>query len=103
MPVVKKTVVIHPLIDGYVRRTWAFLIEQGYNATYSTALNFMLLGAIFEALKEGGWDKRTRKLVYDFLKDEKTIEEINREDMLLNILEGILLKIAGKDESSGKR
>jgi len=49
MTVIKKTVVIHPLMDSYVRKTWAILIENGKDASYSTALNFMLLATIFEA------------------------------------------------------
>jgi hypothetical protein len=89
MPVVKKTVAIHPIIDAYIRKTWALLIESGYDATYSTALNFMLLGAIFEALKEGGWSEETRGLVWSFMEDEETIKELNLEDHLANIGEKI--------------
>jgi hypothetical protein len=40
---------IYPAIDKYVkyvRETWAALIKAGYDAIYSTALNFMLLIAI---------------------------------------------------------
>jgi predicted histidine transporter YuiF (NhaC family) len=85
MPVVRKTVAIHPIIDNYVRKTWSMLIENGYDATYSTALNFMLLGAISEAMKEGGWSKETRNIVWSFMEDEKTINELNLEDHLASI------------------
>ena len=93
VPVVKKTVAIHPILDRYVRRTWALLVEAGYDATYSLALNFMLLGAVLEAIKEGGWSEETREMVWDsFLKDRKAIEELNLEDMLANLKEYITPK-----------
>ena len=93
MPVIKKTVAIHPILDKYVRRTWALLVEAGYDATYSLALNFMLLGAVLEAIKEGGWSEETREMVWDsFLKDRKAIEELNLEDMLANLKEYITPK-----------
>ena len=96
MGVIKKTVVIHPMIDIFIRKTWAMLIENGYDATYSTALNFMLLGAIMEATKEGGWSKETRDIVWNFIKDEKTIEELNLTDQLSNIAEKISKEIIEK-------
>jgi len=89
VPVVKKTVAIHPIIDSYIRKTWALLVESGYDATYSTALNFMLLGAIFEALKNGGWSEETRRLVWSFMEDEETVKELNLEDQLANIAERV--------------
>jgi hypothetical protein len=49
----------------------------------------MLLGAIFEALKKGGWSEETRKLVWSFMEDEETIKELNLEDHLANIGEKI--------------
>lgn len=85
MPVVKKTVAIHPTMDSYIRKTWAMLIEAGHNATYSTALNFMLLAALMEAIKEGGLSNETRDLIWDFAKDEETIEELNLEDHLAEL------------------
>jgi hypothetical protein len=89
MPVVKKTVAIHPIMDAYIRKTWALLVESGYDATYSTALNFMLLGAISEALKVGGWSEETRRRVWSFMEDEGTVKELNIEDHLANIGEKI--------------
>lgn len=85
MPVVKKSVAIHPIMDKFVRKTWSLIIEDGYDATYSTALNFMLLGAILEANKEGGWSDETRKLVWNFMDDKKTVRELNLEDHITNI------------------
>jgi siroheme synthase (precorrin-2 oxidase/ferrochelatase) len=93
MPVVKKTVALHPIMDRYIRRTWALLIEAGYDATYSTALNFILLGAVLEAIKEGGWSDETRRMLWDsFMEDRKTIEELNLEDMLTTLSERISKK-----------
>jgi len=56
---VKRTVVLHPIMDKYVRRTWASLIEHGFDATYSMALNCIVLGAIMEAIGERGWSEET--------------------------------------------
>src|SRR5437588_9094739 len=54
--VVKKSVVLHPIMDRAVRQIQAMLLEAEppVDATYSTALNFMLVGLMYEALKEGG-------------------------------------------------
>lgn len=30
----KKTVILHPIMDDYIRKTWAMLIENDYDATY---------------------------------------------------------------------
>ena len=40
--ITKKTVAIRKDLDVYIRMTWAALIEAGYDASYSTALNLML-------------------------------------------------------------
>jgi len=80
MGVIKKTVVIHPIMDSYIRKTWAIMIEKGRDASYSSALNLMLLIAIFEAMR--GIDENTRKLIWDFLEDKETINDLNREDFL---------------------
>ena len=92
MTVVKKSVAIHPIMDKGVRKIWSHLIENGYDATYSTAVNFMLLGAIFEATKKGGWSDETIRIVWNFVEDKKTIKELNLEDQLANIAEQISLR-----------
>lgn len=102
MPVVKRSVAIHPLIDAFVRKTWALLIEQGYDATYSTALNFMLLGAIFETTKKGGWSEETRRLLYNFLEDRESIEEINKEDLISNLISNLIEVFRSKTASKAK-
>lgn len=82
---VKKTVAVHPLMDQYIRQTWSMLIEEGHDATYSTALNFILLGAINEAIRDKGWSKVTRKNVWAFIEDEATIRALNLEGHLAQL------------------
>jgi hypothetical protein len=84
MSVVKKSVAIHPIIDKGIRRVWSLLIDMGYDASYSTAINFILLGAFFEATKEEGFSNETLNHMQDFLKNKK-IDEINIADQLMNI------------------
>jgi hypothetical protein len=84
-PMVKKTVVLHPIMDAYVRKTWAILIEDGLDATYSSAVNFMLLAAIKEAEKENGLSQDVRDLVWEFASDPETMDRLNLEDQLLNV------------------
>ncbi len=78
MTVVKKTVAIHPTLDDYIRQTWSILIRDGHDASYSTALNLMLLGEIL-SYTEDSEEKRIEYL-RSFLKDEKSIQELNLED-----------------------
>jgi hypothetical protein len=89
MTAIKKTIVIHPLMDSYIRKTWSILIESGKDASYSTALNFMLLATIMEAQKEKGLGEKAREVIWDFMDDEKTINELNLKDSL-STLEGKL-------------
>jgi hypothetical protein len=84
--VVKKTIAIHPVIDKYVRETWAALIKAGYDATYSAALNFMLLIAIMETITRG-WSRETAQVLQSFLRDEKTIEELGLAEQLSKAVE----------------
>ncbi len=79
---IKKTVVVHPIMDGYIRKTWAILIEQGHDATYSMALNFMLLIAIMEASREGGLSEKTMETIRGFVTDQKTIKRLNLQEHL---------------------
>jgi len=89
MGVIKKTVAIHPIMDSYIRKTWAILIENGLDASYSTALNFMLLISIFESTREEGISEKTRQLIWNFVKDQKTIDELNLKDSLITLEEKI--------------
>ena len=79
---VKKTVVLHPMMDKYVRKTWAILIENDYDATYSMALNFMVLVAIQEGIKDGSLSDETRDVVWNFVHDQATIGHLNLQDHL---------------------
>jgi|CXWL01.1.fsa_nt_gi hypothetical protein len=79
MPVVKKTIAINPILDDYVRKTWAILIEDGYDASYSTALNYMLLCQIM-TVAEKGIPRKVRDDLNSFLADESSIDELNIED-----------------------
>jgi len=85
MGVIKKTVVIHPIMNSAIRKTWAILIENGKDASYSTALNFMLLATIFEAEKPEGLSEKTRELIWHFVDDQKTIDELNLQDLLITL------------------
>jgi hypothetical protein len=82
--VVKKSVVLHPLMDRYVRHTQALLLqaEPPVDATYSTALNFMLLGLINEALKRGRLSADVRGIIWGFARDNRTIDHLNLGDRL---------------------
>lgn len=89
MGTIKKTVVIHPIMDSYVRKTWAILIENGKDASYSTALNFMLLATMLEAQKSKGLSEKTRELIWNFIHDRKTIDELNLQDSLVTLEEKV--------------
>ena len=84
---VKKTVVLHPMMDRYIRKTWAILIDQGNDATYSTALNWMLLATVFEAEKEGGLSQETKEMLRAFIEDQDNIKRLNLQDHLVNVKE----------------
>ncbi len=79
---IKKTVVIHPIMDGYIRKTWSILIEQEHEATYSMALNYMLLIAIMETADERGLSARTIETIQDFVNDRKAIDRLNLQEHL---------------------
>ena len=84
MTVVKKTVAIHPIMDEYIRKIWAILIGQGYDASYSTALNYMVLGQIL-FVTHNEIPESVNKDLNLFLRDEKSIEELNLEDFSHNV------------------
>lgn len=84
--VIKKTVALHPLWDHYIRQTWAILIRDGHNATYSTALNYMLLTGFFLVVNRG-IDQKTIDMMHAFLEDRKTLEQLNFEDLKIRYTE----------------
>lgn len=79
---IKKTVVIHPIMDSKIRTVWSLLIGGGHNASYSMALNFLLLVAIIEMSKEGGLSEKTMESMQDFLKDREMIDELDLQEHL---------------------
>jgi hypothetical protein len=93
LPVVKKTVALHPITDGYVRKLHAILVDKGWNATYSTALNYMVLYQVFNTIY--GKKKRDR-LLRAFLEDTRTLGEIAKEDIITEYSEQLLKKIQEK-------
>ena len=70
MTVLKKTVAINQIIDPYVRKLWSILIQEGFDASYSTALNLMLLGHIIN-VSEKKLSGITKDELLSFLEDEK--------------------------------
>lgn len=82
--IVKKSVALHPIMDQYVRKTWAVLIDLGYDASYSTVLNYMLLTAIGMVMNNS-IDEETKILLNGFLNDQETIEALTFEGALTKI------------------
>lgn len=76
-------------MEEYIRRTWAILIENGKDASYSSALNLFLLATIFETQKPKGLSKKTRELLWNFIDDQKTMDELNLKDSLVTLEEKI--------------
>jgi hypothetical protein len=85
--VVKKTLAIHPIMDKFIRMTWSILVEAGYDATYSSALNMMLLIAIIETKREGGLSNETLDTIWNFAQDQATIDELNLQEHLAKLRE----------------
>lgn len=88
---IKKTVAIHPFMDAYIRETWAILVkdQQVRDATYSAALNFMLLAAVMEANKKRGWTKETRDSVWSLARDQSMSEQLKVHEALTQFREYI--------------
>jgi len=86
MPVVKKTVAIHPIMDSYVRKLQAILVDKSWNATYSTALNYMILYHVLD-VSNRKQNPKVVKILQDFLNDRESIEQIQTEDRMTEYLE----------------
>jgi len=93
MPVVKKTVALHPIMDSYVRKLQAILIDKGWNATYSTALNYFILYHVFDTVYG---KKRREELLQAFLEDTRTLGEIAKQDIITEYSEQTLRRIREK-------
>lgn len=78
--VIKKTVAIQPVIDGYIRKIWAMLIDEGYDATYSTALNFMLLLSIVQVTGNEGLSEETKSVIWAYVGNRDLINALNLDE-----------------------
>lgn len=78
--VIKKTVAIQPVIDGYIRKIWAMLVDEGYDANYSTALNFMLLLAIVQVTGDKGLSEETKRVIWAYAENRALINALNLEE-----------------------
>jgi len=72
-----KVVILHPIIRDYVELTQKVLKENGNDASYSVAINAMLLTAIMESKRPEGLSKETLQAVKDFVEDDSTIRELS--------------------------
>ena len=63
------------------------MASEGYDASYSTALNFMLLAAVMEGAKEGGLSQEARDTVWAFADDQDTIDKLNLHDHVTRLRE----------------
>jgi len=95
MTVVKKTVGFHPIMDKYVRLLQSILIQEGFRPSYSAALNWMILYNAMD-VQIRGMDPKVVKILQDFLKDEKTINELANEDLQQDYMEKIRGQIIEK-------
>lgn len=84
---VKKTVVIEPTMDECIRKTWSVLIELGYDATYSMALNAMLVMAVTEGTKEGGSSQEAVDMMKSFINDREVVRRLNAQEYLTQVRE----------------
>ena len=86
MTVLKKTVAINQIIDPYVRKLWSILIQEGFDASYSTALNLMLLGHIIN-VSEKKLSGITKDELLSFLEDEKYFPDLKLDEYTSEINE----------------
>lgn len=76
---IKKTVVINQIADEFIRKLWAVLVQEGYNASYSTAVNMMILGHVMN-VDEERLSKNTKKELLSFLEDDEYYLNFGVED-----------------------
>jgi len=86
--IVRKTVSLHPIWDQYVRNTQAVILETGIDASYSLALNYMLLIA-FNLVINQGVDEVTWEMMSSFLEDQKTLKNLNFSDLTIKYEEAL--------------
>ena len=105
MGVIKKTVVLDDRIEKFVRRTQALMLEAEppLEATYSAALNFMLLAVIHEASRPGGLSAETREVIWDFARDNDTLEELNLHERMRAVRAALLRREGVEHPGAGPR
>ena len=106
--IIRKTVALHPIMDYYVRLTQSILVQQlaaegiDVDVSYSVALNYMLLWIIL-AVSYGGntHSQEVLDTLYSFLRDRRTLEELNLAEMQEKFLKRIReIKIKIREEVS---
>ncbi|MSQ11699.1 MAG: hypothetical protein EXR48_03260 [Dehalococcoidia bacterium] len=89
---IKRTVVLDPAVDAYVRKVWAMLIDSGADANYSTSLNMLALAVILEAQKSPGpLPRDSRRVLWDFVEKPESTQSIR-----INDTRDAILKFWGK-------
>jgi hypothetical protein len=89
---IRRTVVLHSAVDACVRKAWQVLIDAGFEATYSMAVNFMLVGHATDASRPQGLSDEARASMWDFAADGETVRHVNIQDHLVML--GQLLRDA---------
>ncbi len=89
---IRRTLILHSAVDACVRKAWQVLIDAGFEATYSMAVNFMLFGHAIEASQPQGLSEEARVSMWDFAADRETARHINIQDHLATL--GRLLRDA---------
>jgi len=97
--IVRKTIAVPDVLDHEIRKLWAILIEKGYDATYSTAINTLVVAGLIapQLLSPGSkqW-KHFFDIINDFLSDVNTIEAINKEEARVRYGENIRVRVRRK-------
>jgi len=94
MKVVRKSVVIHSILDRMIKGTQAGLLLAGHDASYSTALNLLLLAGAF-TLSTKPDDKELWELLSGFLDDTKTLEDLKLGESATEIQEILTKRLLG--------
>ena len=105
MGVIKKTVVLDDRIERFVRQTQAILVqaEPPVEASYSAAVNFMLLAAIQEASRPNGLSPDTREILWDCVYDAETIDELNLHERMDAVRSALAQDEHAEHSSDGPR
>jgi len=76
---VKRSVVIHPLAHKCIQNLRSIVLEKGIDLSYSAAINAFVIGQV--CMTSYDRDEGLR-IMWDFMRDEKTIKEINEKDAM---------------------